>query len=135
MTTDFTNNTDREPAKNRVVFNAKTPRRQPARALIKRRGREGFRKGRKENLPPRSSAPTSASSALKSFAQFKTTDYADDTDKNAGMTGTWMTGRSGSDSSAYSCHQLSCRISVFCFPISTLYWMISDFCFLLSTFL
>ena len=25
------------------------------------------------------------------------------------MTGTWMTGKSGSDSSAYSCHQFSCH--------------------------
>src|SRR6266566_3547348 len=36
-----------------------------SRSLTKRKGREGFRKGRKENPPPRSSAPTSAFSALR----------------------------------------------------------------------
>ncbi len=33
--------------------------------LMERRGRRGSRKGRKESPPPRSSAPTSATSALK----------------------------------------------------------------------
>jgi hypothetical protein len=50
------------------TFNAKTPRGQSATKLpdrlIKRRGRKGARKGRKENLSLRSSAPTFASSAL-----------------------------------------------------------------------
>ena len=37
------------------------------RVWAKRRGRKGSRKGRKENSPPRFFAPTSASSALKTF--------------------------------------------------------------------
>jgi hypothetical protein len=37
--------------------------------LIKRRGRKGFRKGRKENLPPRSSAPTSAPLSVRILAR------------------------------------------------------------------
>jgi len=101
------------PADHSLAFgNRFLTQRRKARALIKRRGREGFRKGRKENLPPRSSAPTSASSALKILAQFETTD---------GHRCTRIkTSDSSASVSAYSCHQFSCqfscRISAFCFP-------------------
>ena len=39
---------------------------------IKRRNRKGARKGRKENSPPRSSAPTFASSVFKKSSQAPT---------------------------------------------------------------